>query len=287
MSAQGGEFIRSARDEPGPRDWILDVYGSFVREFGGWIAVADMLSFIEPLGVSVASGRSALSRMKRRGEIVASTVDGRRGYRLTPTADQWFEDGTARIMDGPPRDADDRQWVLASFTVPEENRNVRYRIRARLEALGFGSVAGGLVIAPGHLMDDAVRALERAALTEHVHLWYAEYAAFDHLADVVAAAWDLDSIRVAFEHYLELADELAARPRPENDADAFVRYLINVNGWRELPFMDPGIPLRYLPDGWPSDEARRRFDDLNEELRPAAWRHFVQVTALGRAPSNR
>lgn len=280
VNAHSGEFIRSARGEPGPRDWILDLYGSFVREFGGWIAVADILTFVESLGVSAASGRSALSRMKRRNEIVASTVAGRRGYRLTETAEQWFEDGTARIMEGPPRDADDRQWVLASFSVPEENRSVRYRIRARLEALGFGSVAGGLMIAPGHLMDDAVRALRRAELIDHVHLWYAEYAAFDHLADVVADAWDLDRIRVEFDRYLELADELVSRPPPSSDAEAFARYLTNVNAWRELPFMDPGIPLRYLPEGWPSEAARKRFDGLTELLRPAAWRHFVQVTAF-------
>lgn len=274
-----GEFIRSARGDPGPRDWILDIYGSFVRDVGGWIAVGDLLAFLEPLGVSGASGRSALSRMKRRNEIDPVTVGRRRGYRLTDSAEQWFADGTPRIMGDQLRGADDGRWVLASFSVPEQHRSIRYRIRARLEALGFGNMAAGLLIAPGHLMDETVRALARAQLTEFVHLWMAEYAAFDHLTRVVAGAWDLDTIRAAFDDYEDIADELSASPPPSSDSEAFSKYLINVQAWRELPFMDPGIPLAYLPAGWPGDSARTRFASLASELRPAALRHFRSVVS--------
>lgn len=271
----GGDFNRSFRDSAGPRDWILDLFGSFVRDFGGWIAVADLLDLVQTMDVSEASGRSALSRMKSRGEIEAVQKGAQRGYALTPAAEQWFQDGTVRIMEGPPSTISD-DWVLASFTVPEQNRSIRYRIRSRLQGLGFGQVSGGLMIAPGHITDEAVRMLSRAQFTEYVELWKSQHLGFGDPADLVARAWDLDMILEAYNTYLVAADELLARPPAADDEDAFVRYLINVNAWRELPFLDPGIPLRHLPDDWPSDEARTKFDRLATDLRSAAWSHFVR-----------
>ena len=83
---------------PGPRDLILDLFGSFVRDYGGWVAVADLLALLESLGVAETSGRSALSRMKRQGEIEALSRGSVRGYALTPGSEEWFADGTERIM---------------------------------------------------------------------------------------------------------------------------------------------------------------------------------------------
>lgn len=271
----GGDFNRSSRDSAGPRDWILDLYGSFVRDFGGWIAVADLLELVQTLGVSEASGRSALSRMKSRGEIEALRKGSQRGYVLTPAAEQWFQDGNVRIMEGSSSTIGD-EWVLASFTVPEQNRSIRYRIRSRLQGLGFGQVSGGLMIAPGHITDEAVRMLSRAQFTEYVELWKSQHLGFGDPADLVADAWDLDSILDAYNAYLAVADELLARPPVSDDKDAFVRYLININAWRELPFLDPGISLRHLPDGWPSAQARTKFNRLATDLRSSAWSHFVR-----------
>lgn len=272
----------------GPRDWILTLYGAFVRDFGGWIAVADLLKLLEPLDVSAESGRSALSRMKRRGEIDAVSRESERGYSLTPSADEWFEDGTPRIMVGPSPQADG-QWAVASFSVPEKGRNERYRIRTRLQDLGFGQLSGGLMIAPAHILDESIRAMARAGLGHYVDFWQARHFGPRPLREIVGAAWDLDAIDRAYRHYLRIANDLRAddlrandlrqRPGPADDGEAFVRYLANIHAWRELPFLDPGLALSYLPPDWPSEEARRVFGSISDDLRTSAWRHFVRVTA--------
>lgn len=263
---------------PGPRDWILDIYGSFVRDLGGWIAVADLLSLLELFGVSKASGRSALSRMKRRGEVSAALRGSTRGYALTDSADRWFADGTARIMNGTAQMPDD-VWVVASFTVPEDDRHIRYKIRTRLQDLGFGQLAGGLMVAPASILGEARRALERADLAEYVDVWQGRHVGFKTAHEMVSQAWNLDSIRDAYSQYLALASSLAQSSPPSDDADSFVRYLINVNAWRDLPFIDPGIPMRFLPSDWPSAQARVEFHALANEYRPAALRHFVRIAA--------
>ena len=274
------EFIRSIRSEPGPRDRILDLFGSFIRDFGGWIAVADLLVLLESLGVAETSGRSALSRMKRQGEIVQTKRGSVRGYALTESSEEWFVDGTARIMSGPRSESEDR-WVLAAFTVPENARNVRYRIRTRLQDLGFGQLSGGLMIAPASISEETVRALQRSELTEYVDLWNSRHVGFLPLEELVASAWDLETIDTAYRAYLTLASELEASPPAADDEAGFVRYVAHINTWRELPFMDPGISDQYLPDDWPAKQARETFSRIEGSLRPGAWRHFVRVASTG------
>ena len=274
-------FVRSSRESPGPRDWILDLYGSFIRDYGGWIGVADLLVLLESLGVSQTSARSALSRMKRQGELLGAAQGTVRGYSLTESADEWFRDGTGRIMDGPPAMSDEH-WVIAAFTVPEAVRSMRYRIRSRLQALGFGQLSGGLMIAPAWILDEAMRALDRAGLGGHVDMWQSRHIGFSSMKTIVANAWNLDQIDTAYRDYLDLAADLERRQAPSDDEEAFVRYVANINAWRELPFLDPGIPLQYLPEGWLSAEARSAFTQLSANLRPRAWRHFVRVTSTTR-----
>ena len=270
--------LRAPRTESGPRDYILDLFGSFIRDYGGWVAVADLLALLKSLGVAETSGRSALSRMKRQGEIDAVSRGSIRGYSLTETSEQWFADGTERIMKGAPARPDDL-WVLAAFTVPEDVRKVRYQIRTRLGDLGFGQISGGLMIAPAAILDETVRALERADLTEYVDLWQSQHIGFMPMEDVVASAWDLPMIEAEYREYLDHAASLDANGTPDDDETAFVTYVQHIHAWRELPFIDPGIPARYVPDDWPAAQARTAFARIFTELRAGAWRYFVGVAS--------
>ena len=276
MSTDQTDFVRSARKLPGPRDWILDIYGSFVREFGGWIAVADLLELLESLDVSGPSARSALSRMKTQGELESESTGTSRGYRLTESAERWFIDGTARIMEGA-SDPQEGLWLIASFTVPEDERSVRYKIRSRLQALGFGQLAGGLMIAPAAILFETTRALDRAGLTKYVDLWKSAHVGSRPIQEIMKTAWDLPQIDAAYREYLVLASQLDEQPAATTDKESFLRYLRHINAWRELPFLDPELPHQHLPENWPAGEARSTFARISAELRPGAWRHFVRT----------
>ena len=261
-----------------PREVILDLYGSFIRDFGGWIAVADLVRLLDTLGVDGASARSAVSRMKRSGHLRSGAQDGAAGYALTGSAEEWFADGDQRILH---RHApvEHTRWVLASFSVPEDERMMRYRIRARLGALGFGQAAGGLMVAPVAVMAETERALRREDLASYVTLWDAAYAGFADTAEMVAAAWDLPAIRAAYDAYVAAQSPVLAALDAVafDDREAFIRYVTNMGAWRTLPYLDPGLPLSALPAGWPSGAAGELFDSLAAWLRPGAWRWFVGV----------
>jgi len=264
----------------GPRDWILSIYGSFVRDAGGWIAVADLLALLEPLGTDPAAGRAAISRMKAGNELRAEDRDGRKGYALTSSADEWFGYGSERILRPQPA-PETTAWLLASFSVPENDRGARYQIRSRLKGLGFGQVSAGLMIAPAALEEETRHALIRIGLQDYVSIWTAEHRGFVSTAALVAAAWDLGSIRSAFDQYLEFTQDLDGRA-PAAAAEAFVAYLTAIQAWRELPFLDPGIPPSLLPDDWPAADALRSHVELSIRLRPLAERHATSVMSRKR-----
>jgi phenylacetic acid degradation operon negative regulatory protein len=55
-----------------------------------------------------------------------------------------------------------------------------------------------------------------------------------------------------------------------------------MHAWRELPFLDPGLPTSLLPDDWPAAEALRLFVEISARLRAPAWRYAITVmTAEG------
>ena len=265
-------------DMSNPRETILDLYGSFIRDFGGWIAVADLVRLLDTVGIDGASARSTVSRMKRAKVLRPAIRDGAKGYTLTAAAEEWFADGDRRILHraGPVQHT---RWVLASFSVPEDRRMMRYRIRARLGALGFGQAAGGLMLAPVAVMAETERALRRECLDYYVTLWEADHAGFTSTAAMVASAWDLPAIRTAYDAYMASQKPVLATLDSVilSDREAFRRYVANVNAWRPLPYLDPGLPLAALPDRWPSAEAAQLFDALATRLRPGAWRWFVGI----------
>jgi len=52
---------------------------------------------------------------------------------------------------------------------------------------------------------------------------------------------------------------------------AFATYVPMLTAWRRLPYLDPGLPLAYLPQDWPGIEAAQLFTELDAHLRePAA-----------------
>ena len=263
-----------------PKDRILDVYGAFARGLGGWLPVSALITLLDPVGVDEQAVRSAASRMKRSGLLVAERLEGVAGYRLSRSASEILEDGDSRIFRDP-LDAADASWVVAVFSVPEAERDQRYAIRSRLARLGYGQGPAGSWFAPAVVMPETRRMLRRHELSGYVTLWRASYAGFVDFEQLVASAWDLGDTRDRYQDFLTFAAEVGARWDTDDfgDESAFVDYMENLAHWRPLPYLDPGLPASVTPSDWPGPSARDSFSRLERRLRPAAMRFFVSVAA--------
>ena len=266
-----------------PRALIVTLYGLYAREAGGWLSVRALITLLAEVDVDAQAVRSAISRLKRRGMLVAHKADGLAGYALSEHGREVLLEGDRRIFQRPRADRDDH-WLMAVFSVPESAREKRHRLRSRLSWLGFGTVSSGVWIAPAHLEDEARDVLENAGLAEYVDLFRAEHAGFRPLSGQVAQWWDLDDLERMYADfvasYRPVRDTWRSRRRTD-DASAFADYLQLLTSWRRLPYLDPGLAAELLPEGWRGAEAAEIFFELHERLAPVAHLHVETVTDLG------
>lgn len=261
---------------PQPKDLIFDVYGGFAREVGGWAAIGDLIGLLEHVDVDAQAVRSAASRMKRSGLLVPERRDGVAGYALSEPAAEILRDGDSRILRDP-HQRSKMPWIVATFSVPEQQRRTRYLIRSRLMRLGFGQGPAASLFAPAVVFPETERMLVRTGLQPYVTMWRGEHLGFGEITDLVAEAWDLDLIGRRYREYLDrFGPVLDSWPREERDERrAFADYLANLASWRPLPYLDPGLPAAVTPSDWPGPAARALFHRIERRLRPQAMRFFV------------
>ncbi|MFE9171193.1 PaaX family transcriptional regulator C-terminal domain-containing protein [Streptomyces kebangsaanensis] len=254
-----------------PRSLIVTLYGAYGRFAPGPVPVAELIRLLAAVGVDAPSVRSSVSRLKRRGLLLpARTAQGAAGYELSAEARQLLEDGDRRIYaTGQPSD---EGWVLAVFSVPESERNKRHVLRSRLAALGFGTAAPGVWIAPARLYEETRHTLQRLGLDPYVDFFRGEHLGFTPTARAVGRWWDLAVIAERHEAFLDRharvlrAWEERADTPPE---EAYRDYLLALDSWRHLPYADPGLPARLLPADWPGARSAAVFRGLHERLRDA------------------
>jgi phenylacetic acid degradation operon negative regulatory protein len=235
-----------------PRALIVTVYGLYSRESAGWLPISGLVRLLAGLGVDSPAVRSATSRLKRRGLLVAARRDGVAGYALSETGREILAEGDEHIF-APPEGKLADGWLLAVFSVPEAERAKRHTLRTRLAALGFGTAAPGVWVAPAHRYEVTRAVLRRLDLESYVDLFTARYH-----GEVDTRWWDLAGVRLGYERFLDTWRHAPAA------ADPLRTWVAVVTDWRRLPYLDPGLPSELLPADWPGGEAAALLGTLRE-----------------------
>ncbi|MEU9594105.1 PaaX family transcriptional regulator C-terminal domain-containing protein [Streptomyces sp. NPDC048193] len=273
--------VSDQHPQPTPRSLIVTLYGAYGRFAPGPVPVAELIRLLAAVGVDAPSVRSSVSRLKRRGLLLpARTARGAAGYELSDGARQLLEDGDRRIYAAAPYA--DEGWVLAVFSVPESERQKRHVLRSRLAALGFGTAAPGVWIAPARLYEESRHTLGRLDLDGYVDFFRGEHLGFSPTAEAVARWWDLTAIAEAHEAFLDRHARVLHdwQRRPDTPPEeAYRDYLLALDTWRHLPYADPGLPDRLLPADWPGTRSAAVFRALHERLRDAGAAFAAQEPA--------
>jgi len=276
-------FIDDA--EPQPRELIVTLFGLYARAENNWLPVSALVRLMEELGVDGPAVRSSVSRLKRRNVLRADRQDGSAGYSLSKSALDVITEGDTRIFHRR-RASEEDGWVILVFSVPESERDRRHLLRTTLTRLGFGTAAPGVWIAPGHLASETREMLERRGLAAYVEIFEGQHIAFGELRSKVRRWWDLDELTLLYAGFIERYRPAARSLSAEEitSSDAFSVYVPMLTEWRRLPYLDPGLPLSLLPQGWNGVTAEKLFADLNAALSGPAREHAVDVIHRRRQP---
>jgi phenylacetic acid degradation operon negative regulatory protein len=283
-AARAGSGPRAAQ----PRALIVTIYGLYAREAGGWLSVAALIRLMAAAGADEPAVRSSISRLKQRGILEPVRAGAVAGYALSGAGTEILAEGDRRIFERPRAVLSDG-WLLAVFSVPEQERRRRHALRSRLTWLGFGTVSAGVWIAPGHLAGETSDVLRRHGLSGYVDLFRADYLAFGEVRELIGQWWDLRRLAREYRAFLAGAAPVLARWEPgsagqvasgsaERGQQAFADYVGVLTAWRRLPFLDPGLPAELLPGHWPGLAAAEVFAALRERLAEPARAHVLAVT---------
>lgn len=265
---------------PGSATSLLrTIVGALFRMHDGWMPTATVIALLGDVGVAEAPARTALHRVKVRGLLVPERRAERAGYRLAAGADALLERGDRRIHEPRTMPADDPQWCLIAFRIPEDQRDARHQLRRRLSWIGAGTVTPALWITPAFLRDEVTGIVGDLRLELYVTIFTARDAAHDDapLPELVTRWWDLDAIRALHDRFL---DGHGARDAGVvDDQAAFATWIRTLDAWRPIPYLDPGLPASLLPEDWPGHQSTELFLRIRRSTRAKAESYAARLLA--------
>jgi phenylacetic acid degradation operon negative regulatory protein len=263
-----------------PQDLVWTLYGEFLLHQAGPVWVGSLIALLEPLGVAEGHVRTVLSRMASKGWLEAVRAGRRAYYGLSERGQRLLEEGETRIYQ-PARAAEwDGEWTLLAYSIPEELRPLRDRLRVRLSWLGFGSMGNGLWLSP-HDVRERVREIgAELGVGSHLQLFRGRHAGAATPAGLVMQCWDLPAINVRYEAFIArhlpwYSDLASAGPADLSAREAYVRRFTLVHEYREFPLLDPFLPRPLQPTDWAGECAQALFQAYHALLSEAADQYLT------------
>jgi phenylacetic acid degradation operon negative regulatory protein len=266
---------------------VFDLFGAFLRYRGGEARLRDLIALLGLFGVSPATARVVMSRLRKEGWFDTRPGDDGRevAYVLTDKAWAMLDEGRERIF-ADPRTTWNGEWRMVIYRVPETARATREELRQSLTWLGFGMLAASTWISPH---DRLAQVEERFASDPDVRLDLLRARSKGLVADrdMAERCWDLAGLDGEYGQFLD--DYRTQMPRFRggrlSPSEALVARLGLLHRWRMFPFQDPALPVELLPARWRGHDAYALFAEAEELLRPTAERAVDDVVGADTAPA--
>jgi phenylacetic acid degradation operon negative regulatory protein len=272
-----------------PQGLAVTLVADYTLSIRAWLPSAAIVALLGESGVSSAGARTAVSRLARRGVLEGNRHGRHSSYRLTPAAAETLSVGGARIAAfAAPADSWDGFWTLVAFSLPKEQGTRRRALRGRLRWLGYAPLYDGLWVSPhgpGPRVEGELAAVSLGAMT----VFRAQHV------DVRAAAgrdpidaWDVTAVARQYEAFVRSWEPLlpGIRSGRLTGAEAVRARTEVMDTYRRFPVLDPLLPTRLLPPGWPREHAREVFMAVYDGLAEPAQEHVraVVVRCAGGPP---
>lgn len=271
------QLRRRSVGAPAARSLLLTILGEYVLPRDEPVWQETLVGALVSVGYTQHAARQALARSVRDGWLSTSRHGRRARVSLSESSAGLLRTGAERIYSfASPWDWDGR-WLVLILRVPEARREVRHLLRTRLAWAGLGSMGGGVWLTPHVEREAELREVVLEAPAAEATSFVAELGSMGSPLAVAAAAWDLDSVRSAYE---DLISDFSAI-RPSSVEASFRMQTLLVHAWRKFPFLDPDLPSELLPSGWPRRRAHELFMTRHSRWAGAARSYFDSLEAGG------
>jgi len=266
-----------------PQPALLTLYGEYALQFDGEIGIGSLIALLENFGLSEQAIRSAVSRMCRAGLLKARRVGKKSYYSLTKEGHKLLSKGAQRVFYRK-NSHWDSTWNIVTYSIPEQRRKARDRLRLELGWMGYGALSEATWISPYDLTEEVEDLVQRLKIKEHVQIFQARHEAFTEPKKIVSRCWDLNRTHQKYASFLtkyrpRLQGHLKRLQDGESiePSECFVERFLLLHEYRKLPFFDPDLPVELLPENWLRPEAAALFQQYHDLLADKAEQYFHSV----------
>ena len=266
-----------------PQAAILTLYGDYLLKRGGEIGIGSLIELLGNLGLSQQAVRSAVSRMCRAGLLKVRRVGRKSYYSLTEDGHQLLTKGAKRIFERK-NSHWDGSWNIVTYSIPEQRRQARDRLRLELSWMGYGALTEATWISPYDLTKEVEELGERLNIRDYIQVFQARDQGFTDPKKMVSLVWDLSRIHQKYASFTQkyepkLDDHLRRTRAGETiePSECFVERFELIHEYRKLPFFDPDLPVELLPEYWLRPRAAALFREYHELLADKANKYFDSV----------
>jgi phenylacetic acid degradation operon negative regulatory protein len=269
-----------------PKQLLLAFFGEHVVDSStGPIRASALIGVLEGAGVGAPATRATLDRLVHSG-ILARSRSGREiQFSLTEHGLAVLGEATQRVRGPRPFDPLGEGWTLVTFSIPEDQRTLRHRLRSTLTWEGFAPIRDGLWLAPGEV--DLAGSLEplRQDLPPHtVVAFHARELAGFPIGESVRAAWDIEAIRREHLAFIEKWSDPAAT---ELAPSALTVRTMLVADWLALLRADPRLPRDFMDAQWPAARSTEAYRRMHEKIAEASAAEFTALVTTRAEPKRR
>ena len=261
---------------------IFTIYGDYIRHYGDGIWIGSLIKLLQAFGHNDQSVRAAISRMNKQGWVQSNRVGNKSYYSLTSQGKDRMEEASKRIYKEEPKPWSGNWWILF-YSIPEEKRHLRDKLREELIWSGFGPLSNSCWITPNDLAKETKLLIEKYGIKDYITIFKAEHLGMNSNSDLVEKCWDLEDINNRYEtfikHYSQkyIIDKSKIETNKMTDDECFVEKTLLVHEFRKFLFVDPGLPDELLPEKWLGDSATKLFQDYNKILSEPSKRFFESI----------
>lgn len=216
------------------------------------LSTGAFIAVLARLGVSAHAVRSTLTRLAGSGVMLRYKQGRETYYAFPPQVASTLLRGNSLAW----RDADptwDGTWTVLAYSISEDRRDLRHRVRSRLARSGFGLLRSGVWVAPRAV--DVSTLFQNLDVLDEIRVFLSTPYGGATSADLIKEAYDLDEIANRYHRFIERW----GGKRKIEELDDLSAFLLIRSEWQQIVQMDPRLPEEYLPKGWPATKADQLF----------------------------
>lgn len=264
-----------------PQHLLITLLGDYWRGQREMIPSSALADLLAEFGVSEASARQAMRRLRNRDLLVQSKI-GRQTYYGTPdrVAGPSAERRKRVFSFGLDFTDWDQEWTVLAFSIPEKERDVRRQLRHKLSELKFGMLYDAVWISPHNRVDAALALLETFEVGDATVMRSKIVPRPGHDLSF-AEVFGIDELGQRYEEFADRLEPLVERVRDGrvSPSEALVLRTEVMSSWLNFRRSDPNLPFELLPSNWPRRRARELTYGIYDELGAAAEARFRQIVA--------